>query len=59
IAFEMDGTFLLGRLFSTILTFFLLKLFFFPWLMNYLRYSPKDQHVSRDPILQNAVSTEI
>ena len=35
-AFEADSTFLMGRLFATLLTFFLLKLFFFPWLYNHL-----------------------
>lgn len=35
-ALEMDSTYLLGRLFSTFLTFFLLIKFFFPRLINYL-----------------------
>jgi hypothetical protein len=35
-AFEMDGTYLMGRLFATLLTFFMLKVFFFRWLYNYL-----------------------
>ncbi len=38
-AFESDGTLLMGRLFATLLTFFMLKIFFFPWLYNYLRVS--------------------
>ena len=36
IAFEMDSTFLIGRLFATLLTFFMLKTFFFPWLYKQL-----------------------
>ena len=35
-ALEMDSTYLLGRLFSSIVTFFVLIKFFFPWLINYL-----------------------
>ena len=35
-AMEMDSTYLAGRLFATLLTFFMLKTFFFPWLMRYL-----------------------
>ncbi len=35
-ALEMDSTYLLGRLFSSIVTFFVLVKFFFPWLINYL-----------------------
>lgn len=35
-AFEMDSTYLAGRLFATLLTFFMLKLFFFPWLYKQL-----------------------
>ncbi|HMJ47614.1 MAG TPA: hypothetical protein VK498_09800 [Ferruginibacter sp.] len=40
-AFEMDSTFLVGRLFATLVTFFLLQKFFFPWLIKYLREAPK------------------
>ena len=36
-AFEMDSTFLAGRLFATLLTFFMLKILFFPWLYNQLK----------------------
>jgi hypothetical protein len=36
IAFEMDSTFLIGRLFATLLTFYMLKKFFFPWLFKQL-----------------------
>jgi hypothetical protein len=35
-ALEMDSTYLTGRLFSDLLTFFMLRLFFFPWLAKYL-----------------------
>jgi len=35
-AFEADGTYLMGRLFATLVTFFMLKLFLFPGLYNYL-----------------------
>jgi len=36
LAFEMDSTYLLGRLFSDLLTFYILSLFFFPWLIKRL-----------------------
>ncbi|MEO6490244.1 MAG: hypothetical protein ABIO04_09915 [Ferruginibacter sp.] len=36
LAFEMDSTFLLGRLFSNLLIFYLLSVFFFPWLIKQL-----------------------
>lgn len=35
-AFEADLTYIMGRLFATLLTFFMLKLFFFPWLYKQL-----------------------
>ncbi|MEO6548213.1 MAG: hypothetical protein ABIN94_09445, partial [Ferruginibacter sp.] len=35
-ALEMDSTFLLGRLFSSLVTFILLVNFFFPWLINFI-----------------------
>ena len=35
-ALEMDSTYILGRLFASFLTFFILIKFFFPWLINYL-----------------------
>ena len=38
-AFEMDGTVLMGRLFATLLTFFVLKIFLFPGLYNFLSNS--------------------
>lgn len=37
-ALEMDSTFLAGRLFSDLLTFLMLRLFFFPWLVKYLAW---------------------
>ena len=36
IALEMDSTYFTGRFFSDLLTFFMLRLFFFPWLARYL-----------------------
>jgi len=36
LALEMDSTYLLGRLFSDIFTFYLLSVFFFPWLIKQL-----------------------
>ena len=35
-ALEMDSTYILGRLFATLVTFFVLIKFFFPWLIRYL-----------------------
>jgi hypothetical protein len=35
-ALEMDSTYFTGRFFSDLLTFFMLRLFFFPWLIRYL-----------------------
>lgn len=40
IAYEADSTKLVGRLFATLLTFFLLQIFFFPWLYKYLSVIP-------------------
>jgi hypothetical protein len=40
-ALEMDSTYILGRLFSTMLTFFLLIKFLFPWLIKYLSVEVK------------------
>ncbi len=37
-ALEMDSTYLTGRLFADLLTFFMLRLFFFPWLVKYLAW---------------------
>lgn len=39
-AFEADGMYLMGRLFATLLTFLLLKVFLFPWLYKQLKASP-------------------
>jgi hypothetical protein len=36
-AFETDGTYLMGRLFATSVTFLFLKILFFPWLYNHLK----------------------
>jgi hypothetical protein len=48
-AFEMDSTFLAGRLFATLLTFIMLKIFFFPWLYNQLSAVPvKTEVETRD-----------
>ena len=55
-AFEMDSTFLLGRLFSDLLTFYMLKLFFFPWLMNYLRM-PTPIPVIKEESTETAITT--
>jgi hypothetical protein len=35
---EMYSTYLTGRLFSDLVTFFMLRLFFFPWLVKYLAW---------------------
>jgi len=35
--YEADGTYVMGRLFATLLTFLLLKFFFFPWLYNQIK----------------------
>jgi hypothetical protein len=35
-AFEMDGTFLLGRFLATLVTFIFLIKFFFPWVIKYI-----------------------
>lgn len=40
-AFEMDGTFLLGRFLSTLVTFLFLIKFFFPWVINYVTIPEK------------------
>lgn len=38
-AFEMDSTYLSGRLYVSLLVFFLLSVFFFPWLYRNLRFN--------------------
>ena len=40
--FEMDGTYLMGRLFATLLIFLLLKYFAFPQLYRYLKLRPNE-----------------
>lgn len=40
-ALEMDSTYLAGRLFSDLLIFFMLRFFFFPWLIKYLEAVPQ------------------
>ena len=42
-ALELDSTYILGRLFSSFLTFFLLIKFFFPWLIRYLSKSDEKE----------------
>lgn len=41
IALEMDGTYLLGRLFSSFITFYFLIKFFFPFLIKYISKAPE------------------
>ena len=41
-ALEMDGTYLLGRLLSSILTFFILIKFLFPWVMRFISLSNEE-----------------
>ncbi len=36
LAMEMDSTYLLGKLFSNLLVYYMLSVFFFPWLIKYL-----------------------
>ncbi|MCW3090886.1 MAG: hypothetical protein JWP81_1955 [Ferruginibacter sp.] len=42
-ALEMDSTFLLGRLFSSLVTFILLVQFFFPWLISFISLPPEPE----------------
>jgi hypothetical protein len=48
-ALEMDGTYLLGRLFSSVVTFYFLVNFFFPFLIKYI--SKSEEKVDRSYIL--------
>lgn len=48
-AFEMDGTYLLGRFFSSFVTFLFLIWFFFPWLMKYIS-TEKVSQVAYSPV---------
>ena len=41
-AFEMDGTYLLGRLLASLLTFILLIIFVFPWISQYISAEKKE-----------------
>lgn len=43
-AFEMDGTVLLGRFLATLVTFFFLVKFFFPWVIKYITIPEKKDH---------------
>ena len=52
-ALEMDSTYLAGRLFATLLTFFGLKIFFFPWLIKYL-HQPKIEVSQNDMLPDNS-----
>ena len=38
--FEMDGMYFLGRIFASVLTFFMLKIFVFPWIYDNLVIKP-------------------
>lgn len=42
-ALEMDSTYFLGRFFSSLVTFYLLIHFFFPWLIRYLSKTPEKE----------------
>jgi hypothetical protein len=54
-AYEADGTYLMGRLFATLVTFFVLKLFFFPWLYNYLKVPVPRKEVKEELVSAVAV----
>jgi hypothetical protein len=43
IIFEADNTKIVGRLFATLLTFYMLKIFAFPWLYRYLSAAPQKE----------------
>ena len=47
-AYEADGTYLMGRLFATLVTFYALKLFFFPWLYNYLKVPVRKNDINKE-----------
>lgn len=49
-ALEADGIYLMGRLFATLLTFFMLKHFFFPWLYNFLKEPAPEPVHTKVPI---------
>ena len=48
VAYEVDSTKLVGRLFATLLTFFLLRFFVFPWLHRYLSATPVKDPLNAD-----------
>jgi hypothetical protein len=54
-AYEMDSTFLTGRLFAKLLTFFMLKQFFFPWLIKQLSVKKGLVDQPEVPIGMNAI----
>ena len=56
-ALEMDSTYLAGRLFATLLTFFGLKIFFFPWLIQHLQQQ-KTEVNSKTSLLENTGITK-
>jgi hypothetical protein len=45
-ALEMDSTYFLGRLFATMVTFYLLIQFFFPLIINYITILPENDKTS-------------
>ena len=59
LAMEMDSTYLTGRLFSTLLAFFLLKIFFFPWLFNYIKEPVTSFYKKPQPGNASTMSTQV
>lgn len=45
-ALEMDSTYFLGRFFASLLTFYFLVQFFFPWLIKYISNAPEKEDKS-------------
>jgi hypothetical protein len=43
---EMDGTYLLGRLFSSVVTFYFVRIFLFPFLLRFITISEKKEESS-------------
>jgi hypothetical protein len=43
---EMDGTYLLGRLFSSVVTFYFVLIFLFPFLLRFITISEKKEESS-------------
>lgn len=58
-AFEMDSTFLLGRLFSTLLTFYLISLFFFPWLIDYLSMPKREVVKEKKEVAETSLELKV